>query len=160
MFLKLTNILFILLFLFLKTATSKAFELKNLDLQVVGSNYVVVVHQAELQGYLSNTLQQKTKNCNSTVTLYVKREWCSIHSNTSLMMPSSEEFMFYLHRNGHVDGKQIDDLHEDCRRTKTYFLKYHKIGVVIYMFLTCFTSSYLCQIVIYSKEKQLYFTVK
>jgi hypothetical protein len=123
MLLKLTNILLISLFLFLKTATSKAFELKNLDLQVVGHYFVVVIHQAELIGYSSNTLQQKTKNCNSTVMLLVKREWCSIHSNTSLTEPLDKEFIFYLHRKGHVDAKKIADLFEDCRRTKTYVLK-------------------------------------
>jgi hypothetical protein len=36
----------------------------------------------------------------------------------------------------------------------------YRVGVVIYMFLTYFTSSYLCQIVFYSMEKQLYFIVK
>jgi hypothetical protein len=118
MFITIIDVLIISVLLVSNMSVFKALQLKNLDIQAVSSGYIMDIHQAELRGY-SNTLYQKEPNCDSTVTLYVKQDECSLHTNTSLKKTDVEEFEFHLHKNGHVDSLEKTNLIKDCRRTKT-----------------------------------------
>jgi hypothetical protein len=118
MMLKPLNVLLISLFLSLNIATFKAMELKNLEIQAVDPSYVVAIYQGELKDY-SKSL--RLFNCNPTVTIYTKPEWCKLYTNKSLEMPENKTILaFYLHKNGRVDLEQKASAFNDCRRTKTY----------------------------------------